>query len=130
MSVPLDWVHHNLRTGRVCVRYADDRRFTKHFDWVWVSDAEPHVSQAGRARVLERQCRSVHATIRGLVIGEGDDGPGQQYTPLTDAYRKVTYNPHRSGEFTYEDTGQAWIGGPGSLVFVTRGYAWERRPER
>ena len=83
----LDWIHHNLHTGRVSVRPAGQpggkRRVTITADAVVVRNATPHVSAAGRARVVEKGSRDVHATIRGTAVTVADGG--SQPVPLPGA---------------------------------------------
>jgi len=120
----LDWIHHNLHTGRVSVRPAGQpggkRRVTITADAVVVRNATPHVSAAGRARVVEKGSRDVHATIRGTAVTVADGG--SQPVPLPGA-RRISYNPFRSGSFHYTDTGEEWKGS--AAVLVTGGYAYE-----
>lgn len=120
-----DWIHHNLHTGRVSVRPAGQpggkRRVTITADAVIVRNATPHVSAAGRARVVEKGSRDVHATIRGTAVAvpEVSHGP---FKPSPHS-RRISYNPFRSGAFHYADTGEEWKGS--AAVLVTGGYAYE-----
>jgi len=124
----LDYVHHNLSNGRVCVRHGGQnggaRRVTLSADSVLIADAVPNVSakQWTRSRTASASGgakRSVHADIRGVVIAS-DVMPKRG--------RRITYNPNRfeSGcipTFTYSDDGQEWKGS--ARILVTGGYAYE-----
>ena len=50
----LDYIHHNLQTGRVSVREGGQsggaRRVTIEADWALIRDARPNVSAAGWRR--------------------------------------------------------------------------------
>ena len=130
-----DYVHHNLQTKRVSVREAGQeggaRRVTINTDWALVRNARPNVSAAGwrRSRTAAADGgakRSVHADIRGTLVGYAWDG-APDWTPPGNP-RRITYNPNRHEPgavpvFHFADTGEEWTGSP--LVLVTGGYAWE-----
>jgi hypothetical protein len=130
----LDYIHHNLQTGRVSVREGGQpggaRRVTIEADWALIRDARPNVSAAGwrRSRTAAADGgakRSVHADIRGALVRAGEGG--SQPVPLPGA-RRITYNPNRHAPgavpvFHYADTGEEWTGS--AVILVTGGYAYE-----
>jgi len=118
----LDWVHHNLNSGRVVVRGADSpkRRVSLTAAWVLVADARPNVSAAGRERVVASGVRDVHARIDGHVESSGDDAA--LVAEYITTGRRISYNPHRRADFHHPDTGETWKGS--ALVIITGGYAY------
>ena len=72
-------------------------RVRGHANSVELLDAECHVSDAGRARVLREQCKNVHAYIEGNIDLHNMDG-----FPYGDADR-ISYNPYKAGTFTTSD---------------------------
>lgn len=129
----MDYVHHNLHTGRVSVRRQPaagaTRRVDETADYVVVRNVVPHVSLKGLARLRDQGVRAVVADLRGTVTETGD------HTRLSDcglplsfagmrlrAVRRVTFNPFRADTFCYSDGGE-FIGC--DLLVVTGGYAYE-----
>jgi hypothetical protein len=81
-------VHRNLHKACWSVRRKGDK--TAHTSRIFLSNVEFRVSQAGRAKVLEKKVRSVHAYAIGTEIAPFE---GQ-------FWERVSYNPYRAGAFT------------------------------
>ncbi len=84
-------VHRNLHKKCWSVRRKGDP--TVHARRIFLANVEFRVSAAGRAKVLEKQVRSVHAYATGTEIDPFEYGE----------WDRVNYNPFRSGAFTMND---------------------------
>lgn len=65
-------------------------------------EATPHVSEAGRLRVLEEKRKNVHACIKGLLEAHNTD----KLDCWTDGYSdagKISYNPYKASHFFFDD---------------------------
>ena len=85
-------------------------RVIAHRKTVWLTDAVPKVSEAGRQRVLREQRKNVHAGI----VGQWRDAD----MPLVsnDYWLPVTYNPYKYETFVYVDNGCEWLGSANALL--------------
>ena len=113
-------VYRNLRNGNWSIQVKTPKgwRVRGHATSVELLDADCHVSDAGRARVLREQRKNVHACIEGCIdlsnlyvidqtskwayaygILESMDG-----FPYGDA-DAISYNPYKAGTFTTSDGG-------------------------
>lgn len=92
-------VYRNLRTGSWSIQAKTPKgwRVRGHATAVELLDADCHVSDAGRARVLRERCKNVHAYIEGIIDLRNMSG-----FPYGDADR-ITYNPYEAGTFTTSD---------------------------
>jgi len=99
-------VYKNLNNGRWSVRHKG--KVIGHLEQVMLRDCVFHVGESSRQRVIRNRCREVHAWVTGELI----ELPVQVVR-----WRGITYNPYRSGSFTYRDNGQAISGA--SLVYFS-----------
>ena len=92
-------VHRNIRTGTWSIQTKTFKgwRVRGHATSVELLDADCHVSDAGRARVLREKRKNVHAYIEGLI-----DLRNMDAFPYGNAER-ISYNPYRAGTFTTSD---------------------------
>jgi hypothetical protein len=102
-------VHRNL--NRACWSVTVRGEPVRHVDAFALSGVRFIVSAAGRARVLTRNVRAVHA----WADGEACDIPTD-----TGALVPVSYNPYRSGAFLRRDNG-APVHSAHLVVFTTDG---------
>ncbi|BBC53795.1 hypothetical protein [Mycobacterium phage PP] len=96
------FVYRNLHRARWSVRAVSGPHKGKvvgHADELVLRVTETKVSEAGRRRALAEGKRNVHAGVQGFV---SEDDPGLLETGTTE-YRKLSYNPFRSGSFTVND---------------------------
>lgn len=84
-------VYRNLHRGGYSVRQGG--KVVAHSDYVTMLDAEFHVSEAGRQRVLKTGRRNVHAWARGQLV---KCAPTRQQMNA-----RVRYSPKTSGCFEY-----------------------------
>lgn len=84
-------VHRNLHKACWSVRRKGEA--TAHTRRIFLANVSFRVSQAGRAKVLEKQVRSVHAYAAGTEIDSFEFGE----------WDRVSYNPYRAGAFTLND---------------------------
>jgi hypothetical protein len=89
-------VHRNL--NRACWSLTVRGERVRHVAAWALAGVRFIVSVAGRARVLARNTRDVHAWAEGAAVPVPADLTGLV---------AVTYNPHRAGQFTRRDTGEA-----------------------
>ena len=74
-----------------------------HRDYVFLYDAQPKVSEAGRQRVLKEQCKNVHAGVVGEWFDKSDDRPS-----VWSIREQVYYNPYTTDKFIYKASGFEW----------------------
>lgn len=103
-------VHRNLNRSTWSLTEPGER--VRHAEAVTLARVTFRVSQAGRARVLARRCRAVHAWAVGTPTAESPAGP----------LVRVTYNPFRADSFTRTDTG-APVHAAAFVVFTAAGEA-------
>ena len=84
-------VHRNLHKACWSVRRGDAK--TAHTRRIFLANVEFRVSQAGRAKVLEKKVRSVHAYATGTEVDSFEYGE----------WDRVSYNPYRAGAFVLND---------------------------
>jgi hypothetical protein len=101
-------VHRNLNRGAWSVTEAGAP--VRHVETFTLTGVTFKVSAAGRARVLAKRVRAVHA----WAIGTPAPMPAQAAADLV----PVTYNPYRADTFTRTDTGEAVTAA--ALVIFTR----------
>ena len=92
-------IYRNLTEGNWSIQIKTDKgwRVRGHATSVELLDAECHVSDAGRARVLRDKCKNVHAYIEGNIDFRNVDG-----WPYGDSDR-ISYDPYKAGTFTTSD---------------------------
>jgi hypothetical protein len=105
-------VHRNLNKACWSVTVRGER--VRHVGAVALVGVRFVVSVAGRARVLARQVRQVHAWA---------DGAEAAVPAHTGGLVEVTYNPFRAGTFTRKDTGAA-VESAALVVFAADGKCW------
>lgn len=93
------FVYFNLHKKCFSVRALEGEHkgsVISHADVVYLRDAEPKVSQAGRERVIREKQKNVHAGIVGiLTLPQDFEG---------DSKRGLTYNPYVYKTFVYVDS--------------------------
>ena len=94
-------IYRNLTEGNWSIQIKTDKgwRVRGHATSVELLDADCHVSDAGRARVLREQRKNVHACIEGHIDLRNMDG-----FPYWNA-DAISYNPYKAGTFTTSDGG-------------------------
>lgn len=122
----LDFIHHNLNTGRVSVKVGKSP--VRACDAALVANARPQVSAARFKYSLTASTsggpkRVVFADIRGNTIRFANDS-----APDIKRGRRITLSPFRklvngTPVFHYADNGEIWTGSV--LVIVADGYAFE-----
>lgn len=90
-------VHRNLHKACWSIRRKGDK--TAHQEAVCLANVVFRVSEAGRAKVLEKRVRSVHA------YAQGEEIPCSVYGLKRE---RVRYNPYRAGAFLTEDGREVW----------------------
>ncbi len=103
-------VHRNLHKACWSVRRKGDK--TAHTDRIFLSSVEFRVSQAGRAKVLEKKVRSVHAYAIGTEIEPFEGG----------RWERISYNPFRAEEFT--DASGDYVVSADIVKFELDGICW------
>lgn len=103
MKVQIYW---NIHRKQWSIRSSQLKRVIGHADHVVLSDVTAKVSERGRERVIREKRKNVHAYLEGTL--ERPESLSQDLyrslTPITG--REITYNPYKSGSFTYRDTGE------------------------
>ena len=89
-------VHRNLNRGTWSL--TEPGRAVRHAEAAALAGVSFKVSAAGRARVLARRVRAVHAWAVGT--------PAPTWPKAGAPLVAVTYNPFRAGTFTRCDTGE------------------------
>jgi hypothetical protein len=95
------FVYKNLHRGCFSVKALEgDRkgRVIAHVSSIKLTDCQLKVSQAGRARVLRKRQKNVHAGVRGQWNPE-------EFAVITDKMTKVRYNPYEVSTFVEAGTG-------------------------
>lgn len=88
-------VYRNLNVGCWSVLAMSGQykgKVVAHLDSVSIREVEFIVSTAGRARVLERKVKSVHAYAQGIYVST-------DVTPMPSSCLVVTYDPYKYGYF-------------------------------
>lgn len=101
-------VHRNLNRGTWSL--TEPGQAVRHAEAVTLARVTFKVSAAGRARVLARRVRAVHAWAAGTLTEEQPAGP----------FVRVSYNPYRAETFTRADNG-APIHAAAFVVFTAAG---------
>jgi hypothetical protein len=109
-------VHRNLH--RRCWSLTPKGGRVTHAEAVTLAAVRFVVSAAGRARVLAKRVRAVHAWAEGAEAEEPAD-----LAPLI----PVTYNPYRAACFTRCDTGEP-VTRAALVVFTAAGQALAHEP--
>lgn len=103
MRIQIYW---NLHRKQWSIRSSQLKRVIGHVDHIVLSDVTARVSERGRKRVMREGRKNVHAYLEGTL--ERSESLSQDLyrslTPITG--REITYNPYKSGSFTYRDTGE------------------------
>lgn len=90
-------VYRNTNRKGVVYTIRQNGYVVAHADEVCLTNAEFHVSEAGRKRVKKTGTKNVHAWIRGdICLQKGEAGN----------WFGITYNPHKNKEFIRLDTGK------------------------
>ena len=87
-------VYKNLNRGDWSIRVKG--KVIDHRREVTLANVSFHVGESSRQRVIRNRCREVHAWCVGELVETAPNGEG----------RSITYNPYRSGAFTYRDTNE------------------------
>ena len=97
-------VYRNLRAGNWSIQTKTFKgwRVRGHATAVELMDADCHVSDAGRARVLREKRKNVHAYIEGLIDLRNMQSTEGAAFPYGNAER-ISYNPYKAGTFTTSD---------------------------
>ncbi|MCS3661795.1 hypothetical protein [Salinibacter ruber] len=97
-------VYRNLKTGGFSIRSRDPDHFdgaygrvVAHCKQALVGDVEFVVQQGARERAVEEGQRSVHAFVRGVLIGSGEL-PSLSEKQVRH-WNEVTYNPFEQSDF-------------------------------
>jgi hypothetical protein len=117
------FVYYNLHKHLWSIKALEGEnkgRVIAHRPTVWLTNAVPKVSEAGRQRVLKEQRKNVHAGI----VGHWRDAD----MPLvsTDHWRSVTYNPYKYDSFVYVNDESEWFGGNDALLHERKVWSVER----
>lgn len=91
-------VYKNLNQGGFSILCAKTRMVLAHADAVHISEFTFHVNEKARLKILERQCRSVHAWIRGTFVHADCDRPKT-------CEETIYYNPYVTSKFTTLNVG-------------------------
>ena len=91
-------VYFNLHKKLFSVRDCKTGRVIKHTNGITILDPKFVVRKAGRERVLRERKKTVHAFVRGELMGYGDMAHAPQL------YSSVTYNPYKYSSFVNKHT--------------------------
>jgi len=100
------FVYFNLHKKKWSIRAMEGEfkgKVIAHKDYVFLYDAHPKVSEAGRQRVLKEQCKNVHAGVIGEWLDSKEDRPS-----VWSIREKVYYNPYETDCFIYKASGSEW----------------------
>ena len=117
------FVYWNLHRGLWSVKALEGPnkgRVIARVPEVYLLDAVPKVSEAGRQRVLREKRKNVHAGVVGRIV---------EYSQLTGG-RPVSYNPYKGPSFVYRDDGAEWKGAEVALLDSDRSVVVGRKNER
>lgn len=101
-------VYRNLHNGRWSVRSAKTGLVLAHADEIILIDAMFKVNEKGRQKVIEEQCKNVHAFCQGFVVEwVGDEYHNRHLynrshkinAEWTGIDTPVSYDPYRYGHF-------------------------------
>ncbi len=92
-------VYKNLHEDKFSVRSKKTGLVCAYCETALLEGVRFHVSTSGRARVLERQVRSVHAYVEGRLVSLDQNLP--LYTRTC-----VYYQPYKTATFVVEATGE------------------------
>ena len=73
-------------------------RVIAHKQLLTLTNAIPRVSEKGRQRVLQEQCKNVHAGI----VGEWEPEDSDFHVPNATIREEITYNPYKHDGFVYK----------------------------
>lgn len=100
-TVPMEQLHgrrvlvyRNLHNGLFSVK--EKGKVIAHVPAIKLADAEFHVGESGRQRVLRDKAKNVHAYVIGRVVHD-EEGPHTSGTPIT--YNPYMHAPHEKGSF-------------------------------
>lgn len=107
-------VYKNLHRDCWSVRCASSRLVIGHADTVFLKDAVPKISEAGRQRVIKEGRKNVHAVLRGVLA----DTSEEPFLGLG-----MTYNPYERGRFSIVSMSD-WGFVQGDVLFKSDGKAY------
>lgn len=90
-------VYFNLHKRLFSVQDCATRKVVQHRFNLVLHDVRFIVSERGRQRVLRDKRKNVHAFVEGTLL------PQEEHAPRGRRWRKVSYNPYKSGHFTADD---------------------------
>lgn len=106
-------VHVNLHKGCLSVTDPRTRKVIGYADSITIADVTFTVSEKARLRVVDKQCREVHAWAVGRLEAVNDT------TAAPDA-PVVSYNPYRAPTFT--SNGEPVLTAPRVTFWQRKGY--------
>ena len=117
------YVYYNLHKHKWSIKALEGKQkglVIAHQDVVWLENAKPKVSEAGRQRVLREQRKNVHAGIVGDMVEFKYYKHGGR-----NKWRDVTYNPYKYKTFVYELDNQPFLGNDIVLMKDRKVYSLE-----
>lgn len=114
------YVYYNLHKKCWSIKAlegAQKGRVIDHEEYVWLKNATPRVSEAGRQRVLKERRKNVHAGI----VGEWCRGECHDSDLLTG---EVTYNPYKYNSFVFKEDERTFNGSPDVVMWSGRVWAF------
>jgi hypothetical protein len=117
------FVYYNLHKHLWSVKALEGEnkgRVIDHLSEVWLENATPKVSEAGRKRVLKEQRKNVHAGIVGNMVKFRYVKHGGRTK-----WRDVTYNPYKHTSFIYKVDEQPFTGNDLVLMKDKKVYSLE-----
>jgi hypothetical protein len=117
------FVYYNLHKHLWSIKALEGEnkgRVTAHRPTVWLTNAVPKVSKAGRQRVIKEQRKNVHAGI----VGHWRDADISEM--LSDYKVAVTYDPYKHETFVYVDNEYIeWLGSPSVVLHDRKVWSFE-----
>ena len=101
------YFYRNLKTGTWS--RMESGLVVDHPEIARVRDAEFRVRPGGRADVIEKQRKNVHAFVIGDAVDNKDDRDVFFRNAAKSVYgpcHRVAYDPYKAGHFVSEDTGE------------------------
>jgi len=117
------YVYYNLHRHKWSVKALEGPqkgRVVQHLDSLWLTKAQPKVSQKGRERVLRDKVKNVHAGITGYIA---DSAPLSALLDDNDP-REVTYNPYKYTGFVYKGDESSYNGSECVLMHHRKVYSY------
>jgi hypothetical protein len=112
-------VYRNLHREALSIRFKKTGLVIDYCSTVWLDNVRFHVSASGRARVLERKVRSVHAFCEGVFLSKNEEMPREKF--LCSVY----YQPYLTDYFKNEATGESVYHANKVFVSLKRAFIFE-----